>query len=232
MISLKWNDVYNKTVTRNLIIRGFDDEIHSQLGNQSKKKGVSINSIVKDAVDQWLKKQDEIPKRHHLLLYDNEESMQRLMKSLDKMTQKEDWFKCFVRSSNTSITKVLEGLHWFDGTILQYKQPQKDKMKHIKDILQNIWQKSNSKEILLVDFLINDIAYSSISEAVSLEKQYDKNRLEGLVFCAYEMTNLFNASSSEIIEMFDSHDQVFLLKDDQIFKIHITKENTHKLLLS
>lgn len=219
-------------MTRNLIIRGFDDEIHSQLGNQSKKKGVSINSIVKDAVDQWLKKQEGIPKRHHLLLYDNEESIQRLIRSLDKMTQKDEWFKCFVRSSNTSITKALEGLDWFDGTIVEYKQSQKDKMKYIKDILQNIWQKSNNKELLLIDFLINDIASSSISEAVSLEKQYDKNRLEGLVFCAYGITNLFNASSSELIEIFDSHDQVFLLKDDQIFKIHLTKENIHKLLLS
>ena len=219
-------------MTRNLIIRGFDDEIHSQLGNQSKKKGVSINSIVKDAVDQWLKKQNEIPKRHHLLLYDNQESIQRLMRSLDKMTQKDEWFKCFVRSSDTSITEAVENLDWFDGTLVPFKQSQKDKMKYIKEILQNIWQKSDKKEILLVDFLINDIASSSISEAISLEQEYDKNRLEGLVFCAYEMTNLFNASTSEMIQMFDSHDQVFLLNDNQIFKIHITKENIHKLLLS
>ena len=222
----------NNIMTRNLLIRGFDDEIHSQLGNQSRKRGVSINSIVKDAVDQWLKKQDEIPKRHHLLLYDNEESIQSIIKSLDKMTKKDEWFKCFVRSSDISITETLENLNWFDGTIVQFKQSQKDKMKHLIDILQNIWQKSNNKEILLVDFLINDIASSSISEAISLEKEYDKNRLEGLVFCAYEMTNLINASTSEMIQMFDSHDQVFLLNDNQIFKIHITKENIHKLLLS
>ena len=219
-------------MTRNLIIRGFDDEIHSQLGNQSKKKGVSINSIVKDAVDQWLKKQNEIPKRHHLLLYDNQESIQRLMRSLDKMTQKDEWFKCFVRSSDTSITEAVENLDWYDGTLVPFKQSQKDKMKYIKEILQNIWQKSYNKEILLVDFLINDIASSSISEAISLEQEYDKNRLEGLVFCAYEMTNLFNASTSEMIQMFDSHDQVFLLNDDHLFKIHVTKENIHKLLLS
>jgi len=148
------------------------------------------------------------------------------------MTKKDEWFKCFVRSSDTSITETLENLNWFDGTIVQFKQSQKDKMKHLIDILQNIWQKSNNKEILLVDFLINDIASSSISEAISLEKEYDKNRLEGLVFCAYEMTNLIHASTSEMIQMFDSHDQVFLLNDNQIFKIHITKENIHKLLLS
>ena len=85
-------------MARNMIIRGFDDEIHSQLGDQSKKKGVSINSIVKDAVDQWLKKQDEIPKRHHLLLYDNAESVIRMIKSLDKLAKEGEWFRCFVRS--------------------------------------------------------------------------------------------------------------------------------------
>ena len=219
-------------MTRNLIIRGFDDEIHSQLGDQSKRKGVSINSIVKDAVDQWLKRQNEVPKRHHLLLYDSEESIQLLIKSLDKMVREDEWFKCFVRSSNNSITGALERLDWFDGTIVQYKQSQKDKMKHIKDILQNISQNSNNKEICLVDFLINDIATSSISEAISLEKQYDKNRLEGLVFCAYELNNLFKASTTEMIEMFELHDQVFILNNDQIYKLHLTKENMHKLFLS
>ena len=49
-------------MVRNLIIRGFDDDVHSQLGNLSKQKGVSINSIVKDAVDKWLKQQKEIPR--------------------------------------------------------------------------------------------------------------------------------------------------------------------------
>ena len=219
-------------MTRNLIIRGFDDTVHSQLGDQSKRKGVSINSIVKDAVDQWLQRQNEIPKRHHLLLYDNEESIQHLIKSLDKMAQEDEWFKCFVRSSNTSITKALEKLDWFDGTIVQYKQSQKDKMKHIKDILQNIAQHSNEKEIFLLDFLVNDIATSSVTEAIYLEKEYDKNRLEGLVFCAYEMNNLFNASTSEMVEMFESHDQVFILNNDQIFKLHLTKESIHKLFLS
>ncbi|MDX1371810.1 MAG: hypothetical protein R3321_05035 [Nitrososphaeraceae archaeon] len=54
-------------MTRDLLIRGFDDKIHSQLGELSKEKGVSINSIVKDAVDKWLnQQQSEIPKKHYL----------------------------------------------------------------------------------------------------------------------------------------------------------------------
>ena len=39
-----------------LIIRGFDDQVHDQLGKIANQRGVSINSIVKDAVDKWLKK--------------------------------------------------------------------------------------------------------------------------------------------------------------------------------
>ena len=28
------------------------------------------------------------------------------------------------------------------------------------------------------------------------------------------------------------HDQVFILKEDEIYKLHITKENVHKLFLN
>lgn len=74
----------------NLIIRGFDDETHSQLGDISRLKGVSINSIIKDAVDRWLKNQKEIPKRHHLLIYDNEEDLKRLLRTMDKFAKESD----------------------------------------------------------------------------------------------------------------------------------------------
>ena len=47
-------------MTHDLLIRGFDDQIHSQLRELAKEKGVSINSIVKDAVDRWLKQQQSL----------------------------------------------------------------------------------------------------------------------------------------------------------------------------
>ena len=57
------------------------DTVYILLGDLSRQKGVSINSIVRDAVDKWLKEQKEIPKRHHLLIYDNEESVKSLLES-------------------------------------------------------------------------------------------------------------------------------------------------------
>ena len=40
------------TMTRDLLVRGFDDQVHNNLGRLANQKGVSINSIVKDAVDK------------------------------------------------------------------------------------------------------------------------------------------------------------------------------------
>ncbi|MGA9316737.1 MAG: hypothetical protein WBV84_01640, partial [Nitrososphaeraceae archaeon] len=65
-------------MTHNLIIRGFGDQVHEKLGEIANQRGVSINSIVKDAVDVWLKKQQsEIPRKHHLVIYSDDESMMR-----------------------------------------------------------------------------------------------------------------------------------------------------------
>jgi hypothetical protein len=60
-------------MVHDLLVRGFDDKIHSQLGELDKEKGVSINSIVRDAVDKWLKQQSDIPKKHYLLIYSNDD---------------------------------------------------------------------------------------------------------------------------------------------------------------
>jgi hypothetical protein len=44
-------------MTHNLIVRGFDDHVHTQLGEIANQRGVSINSIIKVTVDKWLKEQ-------------------------------------------------------------------------------------------------------------------------------------------------------------------------------
>lgn len=221
-------------MVQNLIIRGFDDDIHSQLGDLSRQKGVSINSIVKDAVDQWLKQQKEIPRRHHLLIYDNEKSVKSLLESIDELAKKGEWFRCFVRSSDPSINDLLENkLKWFDGATVSYnKQSQKDLWKYCTSVVQNISKNSKNKEVCCVNFLINDIANSSIKDAISIEKIYDENRLQGIIFCSYRTNNLLSASITDMIEMFDLHEQIFIVMDKQVYKLHVTKENVHKLFLS
>jgi hypothetical protein len=47
------------SLTKDVLVRGFDDTTHSDLGKKADQMGVSINSIVKDAVDQWLEKKEK-----------------------------------------------------------------------------------------------------------------------------------------------------------------------------
>ena len=84
-------------MTHTLIIRGFDDQVHEQLGEIANKRGVSVNSIVKDAVDMWLKKKEsEVPRKHHLVIYSDDESIIRLLKSMDRFAKEDDLFRCFL----------------------------------------------------------------------------------------------------------------------------------------
>ncbi|MGB8450320.1 MAG: hypothetical protein WCE25_11420, partial [Nitrososphaeraceae archaeon] len=107
-------------MTHDLIIRGFDDQTHSSLGKIANQKGVSINSIVKDAVDKWLKQQQEIPKRHYLVIYSGNESMTGLLKSMDRLAKEANLFRCYVGPRNIPPTELLSKMRWYDGTVLPY----------------------------------------------------------------------------------------------------------------
>jgi hypothetical protein len=51
------------------------------------------------------------------------------------------------------------------------------------------------------------------------------------MFCTYRTDTLLGAETSSMIDLFELHDQVFVLRDSDIYKLHITKENTHKFFL-
>ena len=41
-------------MTKDVLVRGVDEEIYTSLGNAAKERGISMNSLVKDAMDSWL----------------------------------------------------------------------------------------------------------------------------------------------------------------------------------
>jgi hypothetical protein len=237
-------------MAHDLLIRGFDDKIHSHLGELAKNKGVSINSIVKDAVDKWLKQQQsDIPKKHYLLIYsDSDDSIIALLKSMDRLANENNLFRCFCGAPFTTSTKLLSKLKWYDGTIMPYyyetkstKQnqnqqiqipTQKDIMSYCSRVMENIENNSNNKQVCCIDFLINDIAKSSLQQALTIEKAYDNSRIPGLMYCTYKTETLLSAEIKNLVELFEGHDQVFILKEDEVYKLHITKENVHKLFLN
>ena len=247
-------------MVHDLLVRGFDDEIHSQLGELAKEKGVSINSIVKDAVDKWLKQQQsDIPKKHYLLIYSDDDSILGLLKSMDRLAKEGDLFRCFCGLPSATSTKLLSKLKWYNGTLMPYYyrtktiigtktiiqkqnknqqiqiQNQNGIMNYLNKVMKNIVEaanNTNNKQVCCLDFLINYIAKDSLQQALTIEKAYDNSRIPGLVYCAYKTETLLHSEIKDLVELFEGHDQVFILKNDDVYKLHITKENVHKLFLN
>ena len=235
---------------RDLLIRGFDDQIHFKLGELAKDKGVSINSIVKDAVDKWLKQQSNIPKKHYLLIYSDDDSILGLLKSMDRLAKENDLFRCFCGPPYKNFSKLLKKLNWYDSTLIpypyrEYETLQKDQKKQTQfhddksiygycdKVIENIVANNvDGRQVCCIDFLIDDIAKSSLQQAMTIEKAYDVNRIPGLVYCSYKTDTLMNSKINSLVELFEGHDQVFILKDDEVYKLHLTKENIHKLFLN
>lgn len=220
------------SLTKDVLIRGFDDSVHSELGKKSGQMGVSINSIVKDAVEQWLDKKTHVPHVHDLLIYSDEKSMNNFLKSLDRMTNDTEWFKSFAAPPKHHTEKILSKLDWFNGTIKPYKPHGTDGSKYCGKVMQNIVKESQKKPICCVDFMITDIADNSFRHAMELEKGYDEARLPGLMFCPYKASDLMNSDITDMIELFMMHDRIFVVKNDDIYKLHVTKESIHKIFLN
>jgi hypothetical protein len=220
------------SLTKDVLIRGIDDSTHSELGKKSDQMGVSINSIVKDAVEQWLDKKTHVPHVHDLLIYSDEKSMNNFLKSLDRMTSNTEWFKSFAAPPKHHTEKVLSKLDWFNGTIKPYKPHGTDGSKYCGKVMQNIVKESQKKPLCCVDFMITDIADNSFRHAMELEKGYDEARLPGLMFCPYKASDLMNSDITDMIELFLMHDRIFVIKNDDIYKLHITKESIHKIFLN
>ena len=90
---------------------------------------------------------------------------------------------------------------------------------------------ANNRQLCCVDFLINDIAQASMKQALTIEHVLDYHRLSGIVYCSYKTDTLLKSEIENLIELFEMHDQIFLLKNDECEKLHITKENVHKSVL-
>ncbi|MFB5611032.1 MAG: hypothetical protein ACE5R3_07745 [Nitrosopumilaceae archaeon] len=218
-------------MTKDILVRGFDDKDHQELSKVADEKGVSINSIIKDAVDKWLSQKSSIPKKHLLLIYDNESSVLELLKSVDRLAKEQGWFRTFCAPPNYKIKKSLSKLDWFDGTISPYT-PEKNPSKYCALMLDKISKASKQKPLCGIDFVLTEIAASSIKDALKIENSYDKDPQPGIFFCPYKAETLMESSVSDMMELFLMHDPFYILKKNELYKLHVTKESPHKLFLN
>ncbi len=237
-------------MTRTLVIRGFNDKVHEKLGDLANQRGISINSIVRDAVDKWIEQQQsEIVRKHHLIIYSADESMIKLLKSMDKLAKDSNLYRCFCGPSDTQAAKLLRKLEWNNGNVEPYFYSKKDNpqmqqenlpqsnvdedvLNYCSKVMENIANSASNKPVCCMDFLINDVGKRSLSQALAIEKAYDDDKIGGLMYCTYKTDILLDSDTQDLIELFELHDQIFILKKDEVYKLHVTKENVHKLFLN
>ena len=219
-------------MAKDVLVRGVDEEIYSSLGDAAKERGISINSLVKDAIDSWLSKKGDT-KIHHLVLYADDKSMTSLLRSLDYFAKKSGWFKCYCGPNSNPGAKLLDEMKWYNGTISPYNPNVKNLTDYCGNVIQNIINKAKKQSVCCVDFMLGDIAnHRSLSQAVKIEHGYNKQRVGGLMFCPYKTPDLLTAGISDLIDLFEEHDQIFILKGDKVYKLHLSLESTHKMIMS
>ncbi len=220
-------------MTKDLLVRGFDDEIHAELGKISGNMGVSLNSIVKDAVDKWMSNNSQITKKHELLLYTDDDSLKYLLKSIDRMTQNNDVFKACCGPKTHRGMQFLSKQGWFDGTIEPYKQFLDNPNAYGKKLLAKVSKKIDKKQLMVLAFLTGDLAdKKTVSDSTCFCQWYHKQGIEGITHCIAHANNILSGNIDDVLELFEIHDQVFIVKKDSLHKLHVTKENIHKLFLN
>jgi hypothetical protein len=159
-------------------------------------------------------------------------------------------FKCFCGPPDSPTTELLSKLKWYNGTVEPYayskegmqlkqqlqsqvqSQTQKNILRYCGKVMENIATNADNRQVCCMDFLINDVGRASLKQALTIERVYDNDRIAGLMYCTYKTDNLLNSEIKDLIELFELHDQVFIVKEDEVYKLHITKENVHKLFLN
>lgn len=157
--------------------------------------------------------------------------MLSMLKGMDGLAKDSGWFRSYAGPPSTRPCDYLNHLGWYEGTILPYKPDQQNVMKYYGATMERIAKGANERQLCCLDFLINDVAKSSLKQAIRIEHAYDQERLSGYMFCTYRTETLLGADMSSIIDLFELHDQVFVLRDTDVYKLHISKENVHKFFL-
>jgi len=81
-------------------------------------------------------------------------------------------------------------------------------------------------------FMTEDVALQySLKRANEIERIYNSKRIEGVVFCPYNMAKLKNYSLKDLLELFKEHDKGFIVEGNDIFEVSIRNTNLPKLFL-
>ena len=220
-------------MVKDLLVRGFDDETHSELGQIAGKMGVSLNSIIKDAVDKWITNNSQTIKKHELILYSDNESLKKFLKSINRLAQNDDIYQVCCGPQEHVGMQFLKKQGWFNGTVEPYKQFLTSPNTYGKKVLEKVGKNIDRQQLMVLAFLTGDLAEKqSVKKSADFCQWYDKQNVQGITHCVAHAKSIFSGNLDNILQLFDTHDQVYIVTEDSLYKIHTTKESIHKLFLN
>ena len=102
-----------------------------------------------------------------------------------------------------------------------------------KKYYKKIGSKMDRNQLMVLAFLTGDLAdKKSVSTSTSFCQWYHKQGVEGITHCIANAKDVLSGNLDDVLELFDTHDQVFIMKKDSLYKLHTSKENIHKLFLN
>lgn len=220
-------------MTKDLFIRGLDDEIHKKIATRAEKKGISLNSLLKDMVDKWAFHDFEEISRHDLILYSDEQTLTSFLKSID-YSSKEDKLTRVCCGSKTHLgMQFLKKHGWHDGTIEPFNEFVEKPNQYVEKVWKNVNSLLKEKSLFGLMFLAGELLEKkSLGDASKFCKWYHQKKIPGSTFCLVNFKNIASRNIEEFLGLFDSHHQVFIARKNGLFKIHLSEESIHKLFLN
>jgi len=218
-------------MAKTLYVRNVSETIHNKLNNISKDQGVPIGSILEEAVNEWIKHKDTLPKQHNLVLYSDEESLMYFLKKIEDLTR-QDWNRITLGSESHQGKSYLKRKKWKDITIFPYAQGLKNAEKYSSQVFDNVNKETKDKKSMFIGFMTGDVVSRySLKKSIELEKISNQKINNGIVFCPFNMKDLVSANMVELFDLINEHQKIFVLKGNEVFELNLNKTNHLKLLL-
>jgi hypothetical protein len=218
-------------MVKDLFVRDFDEKLHAKASQIATDDGITLASIVSDAVDKWVKNHEKNQHRHNLILYDNEKTLSKLLDEIDKLAS-DNWFKSSCGSAKHYGMQYLNKRKWFDATAGNYDKLVENPQVTGNKVLEIIGNKIGSKFPLTVAFLVEDLARKeSVRKAVGFCEWFESKSLPGITYCIANSKNIISGSFNDLFDLFNVHSAMFLAKDNQLYKLRLDEARFYSLLI-
>jgi len=211
----------SKVMVKDLFVRDFDEKLHAKATQIATNDGITLASIVADAVDRWIKNHEKNRHRHNLILYDNETTLNKLLDEIDKLAS-DNWFKSTCGSAKHYGTQYLNKKGWFDATAGNYDKLLENPQERGNKVLEIIGNKLGNKFPLTVAFLVEDLARKkSVRKALGSCEWFESKSLPGITYCTANSKNIISGSFDDLFDLFNVHSATFLSKSNKLYKFTI-----------